>query len=114
MVYDEDGKEIDAIPSTGVDSNGLPTWTFNGKDDYSSNLVEYYDHGRIVYYGTNVEICTSGVLIPGTALLPKGLLGTAYAIVLIYLFMGIGIISEIFMGGIEKITSQTVMIDIKD
>ena len=101
MVYDEDGKEIETLPPSGADKNGDPTWTFNGKDDYSSNLVEYYERGRIVYYGSNIEVCTSGILIPGTALLPSGLLAVAYGIVLIYLFMAIGIISEIFMGGIE-------------
>jgi len=77
-------------------------------------LIEYYERGRIVYYGSNVEVCTSGVLIPGTALLPKGLLAVAYALALIYLFLGIAIISELFMGGIEKITSKTVIVDIKD
>jgi len=35
------------------------------------------------------------------AILPKGLLTIVYAIILIYLFMGISIISELFMGGIE-------------
>jgi len=79
-------------------------WEFNGQK-YQSNLIEYYERGRIVYYGSNVEVCTSGVLIPGTALLPKGLLTVAYGLVLIYLFLGIAIISELFMGGIEKITS---------
>lgn len=88
-------------------------WEFNG-EKYGSNLIEYYDRGRIVYYGSNVEVCTDGILIPGTALLPKGLLIFAYFMTLVYLFMGISIISEIFMTGIEKITSQTVTIDIKD
>ena len=85
-------------------------WEFNGQK-YQSNLIEYYERGRIVYYGSNVEVCTSGVLIPGTALLPKGLLTVAYGLVLIYLFLGIAIISELFMGGIEKITSQTVVVE---
>ena len=68
-----------------------------------------------MYYGDNLEVCNEPlVLLPGIALLPKGLLTVLYAVVLIYLFLGIAIISELFMGGIEKITSQTVLVDIKD
>jgi hypothetical protein len=46
------------------------------------------------------------VLIPGTALLPIGVLAVAYGLSLVYLFMGIGIISDIFMVSIEKITAK--------
>jgi solute carrier family 8 (sodium/calcium exchanger) len=58
-----------------------------------------------VYYSTNLEICNSALLIPGTALYPNGLLGAFYGITLVYLFLGIGIISDVFMSGIERITS---------
>jgi hypothetical protein len=50
--------------------------------------------------------CTSWVLVPGTALLPIWILAIAYGLSLIYLFMGIGIISDIFMVSIEKITAK--------
>lgn len=39
----------------------------------------------------------SPVLVPGTALLPSGLLAISYALALIYLFLGISIVSDIFM-----------------
>ena len=39
----------------------------------------------------------SFVLIPGTSLLPNGLMGVVYIVALGYLFLGIGIISDIFM-----------------
>ena len=39
----------------------------------------------------------SFVLIPGTSLLPNGLMGVVYVVALGYLFLGIGIISDIFM-----------------
>jgi len=67
-----------------------------------------------VYYGTNDEICNSIVLIPGIALLPSGLLAVFYALALVYLFLGIGIVSDVFMAGIERITSTTSIIKIKD
>ena len=49
------------------------------------------------------------VLIPGTTLMPTGLLGFAYFLFLCFLFLGISIVADIFMGAIETITSQTVM-----
>jgi len=61
--------------------------------------------GKIVYYSKNVEVCNSSVLVPGTALLPNGLLAVAYGLSLVYLFLGIGIVSDIFMNGIERITA---------
>lgn len=64
-----------------------------------------FPRGRIVYYGHNTEVCNVLILIPGTALLPRGLLAIAYGLSLIYLFLGISIISDIFMVGIENITS---------
>lgn len=48
------------------------------------------------------------------ALLPNGVMAVVYCLVLVYLFLGISIISDIFMAGIEKITSSTQIIQIKD
>ena len=48
----------------------------------------------------------SSLLIPGVATLSTGLLSIAYGLCLIYLFLGISIVSEIFMESIEKITSK--------
>jgi hypothetical protein len=79
---------------------------FNGKK-YQSKLVKTYDRGQIVAYGGNEAVCDSFVLIfPGSPVLPTGLLATFYAMSLIYLFMGIDIISGIFMSSIEKITAK--------
>lgn len=65
-------------------------------------------------YSKNKLVCDSWVLIPGTPLLPTGVLAVAYGIVLIYLFLAIGIISDIFMAGIENITAQKKVVHIKD
>ena len=43
-----------------------------------------------------------------------GVLSVAYGLCLVYLFMGIGIVAEIFMEAIEKITSEKVVINIVD
>lgn len=72
------------------------------------------ERGKIVYFSSNEVICESSLIIPGTAILPKGLLAVFYGLTLIYLFLGIGIVSEVFMAGIERITSQTTIVEVKD
>jgi len=67
-----------------------------------------------VYYSNNEEVCNSWVLIPGTAILPNGILAVGYFFTLVYLFLGIAIVSDVFMAGIEKITSLTSIIDVDD
>lgn len=54
------------------------------------------------------------MLIPGVATLNRGLLAVAYGFALVYLFVGISIVAEIFMEAIEKITSKTVIFDVED
>ena len=39
----------------------------------------------------------SWVLIPGTAILPNGILAVGYFFTLVYLFLGIAIVAEVFM-----------------
>jgi len=65
-------------------------------------IEEFYD-GEV-----EGDYCYSGmVLIPGTTLLPKKLLGFVYFVFLCFLFLGISIVADIFMNAIEVITSQT-------
>ena len=47
------------------------------------------------------------MLIPGTDLLNDYFLAFVYGLTLVYLFLGIAIVSDIFMASIEEITSQT-------
>jgi Ca2+/Na+ antiporter len=79
----------------------------------SANQVNF-ERGRIVYYSKNIEVCNSNYLIPGIALMPRGFLAIAYGSFLIYLFMGIGIISDIFMESIEKITARKETLRVLD
>tara|TARA_B110000305_G_C19113671_1_gene480929 strand:+ start:246 stop:395 length:150 start_codon:yes stop_codon:yes gene_type:complete len=46
-------------------------------------------------------------LVPGTTLLNKEMLGFFYFMFLIYLFLGISVVADIFMEAIEVITSST-------
>ena len=53
-------------------------------------------------------------MIPGVATLNVGVLAIAYGLTLIYLFLGISIVSEIFMSSIEKITAKKVIITVRN
>jgi len=53
-------------------------------------------------------------LPPGVSILGPGVLGTVYLLVLLYLFLGISIISDVFMGAIEVITSSKRTVYIRD
>ena len=50
----------------------------------------------------------------GVSLVNNGLLGVIYILILLWIFMGVGIVSDIFMEAIEVITSQTTIREIKD
>lgn len=54
------------------------------------------------------------VNIPGTQLLSNNFLGFIYLIFLLYLFLGISIVADIFMEAIEEITSASEIIIITD
>ena len=54
-------------------------------------------------YTTEVP-CHSWILLHGTSLYNKGVLAFIYFIFLCFLFLGIAIVSDIFMGSIEVIT----------
>mmetsp|Transcript_98060 Transcript_98060/g.134858 ORF Transcript_98060/g.134858 Transcript_98060/m.134858 type:complete len:87 (-) Transcript_98060:2304-2564(-) len=46
--------------------------------------------------------------------MPTAFLAIFYVIVLFYLFLGIAIVSDIFMESIEEITSKTTVVTIQD
>jgi solute carrier family 8 (sodium/calcium exchanger) len=52
--------------------------------------------------------------VPGTSLLPAGLMGIAYFAFMVWLFMGIAISADIFMEAIEVITSKTTIVSVWD
>jgi hypothetical protein len=61
-----------------------------------------YPRGRIVEFTNREEgFCNSFILVPGISIMSKTFLAILYFIFLIYLFLGISIISDIFMEAIE-------------
>ena len=100
MILDEDGKEYEILPDR-YDEDGNSIYIWQGREYYSIQ-VDYYPKGRIVYYGhLYTGVCDGVILFPGTALLPRGFLVIMYGLALIYLFLGISIISDKFMDAIE-------------
>lgn len=63
------------------------------------------------WYNTE-DVCQTNVAIPGTSLLPDSLTGFAYFIFLLFLFLGISVVADIFMESIEVITSSTRKIQV--
>jgi hypothetical protein len=72
---------------------GLHTGTFGYVEEY--------------WNGTH---CMSFVILPGCQLMSNSVLGIAYLIALGYLFLGVAIVSDIFMEAIETITSETYQV----
>ena len=72
---------------------------------------EDFDNGIIVQFESDEDkVCQSWILLPGENLWGAGVRGLLYIVFMFYLFIGIAIISDIFMGAIEVITSKKKVI----
>eukprot|EP01062_Namystynia_karyoxenos_P002174 TRINITY_DN1075_c0_g2_i1.p1 TRINITY_DN1075_c0_g2~~TRINITY_DN1075_c0_g2_i1.p1 ORF type:complete len:1001 (+),score=345.85 TRINITY_DN1075_c0_g2_i1:117-3119(+) len=84
-----------------VDAHGTPykerRWAFSSGVDY------------IARYPDDWTFCDSYILVPAENVWWRELRAFLYLITLIYIFLGVAIISDIFMSGIEKITSEKVV-----
>lgn len=101
-------KKLFAIMGLGVlflafISRSQDTIEINGKEA-RFNLA----NGYCVETITTESPCHSWIVLHGSSLYNKGVLGFFYFLFLIYLFLGIAIVADIFMGAIEVITSKEV------
>ena len=70
-----------------------------------------FENGIIVQFESDPnKVCQSWILLPGENLWGAGVRGFLYILFMFYLFIGIAIISDIFMGAIEVITSKKKVI----
>jgi len=69
-------------------------------------VVEYLDDRE--------EFCHSFILLPGFALQNNSWLAVVYFITLVYIFVGVSIISDIFMDSITVITSAKRIVQVRD
>jgi len=58
-----------------------------------------------VSFTNGEDFCDSYILVPGMTILPNALLVIIYGIFLLYIFVGLFVISDVMHAGIEKITS---------
>jgi len=84
--------------------NAAQTYFYKDKE-WRVNQIETYDRGFVSTFANTEEICDSWILGPGMPLQHPALLFSVYLFILLELFLGISIISDIFMNAIEKITS---------
>ena len=66
-----------------------------------------FSRGYVVeFYSPNKPPCESWILLPAENLWPHWLRGILYLAAMVYLFVGIAIVSDVFMCSIEVITSK--------
>ena len=66
--------------------------------------ITNYSNGYVVEFDSTP--CESYILLPAENLWHEGVRGFLYCLALIYLFLGIAIVSDVFMSSIEVITSK--------
>ena len=70
--------------------------------------------GMIEEYTNKENFCTSWIYHRGLSLMDDGVLGFLYLLFLVWLFVGISILADIFMDAIEVITSKSTIVMISD
>jgi solute carrier family 8 (sodium/calcium exchanger) len=88
-------------------------YTWEG-ESFDQRNINKFERGQIVEFTSEDEFCHSWVIVGGTSLIATWLLALAYFSFLIYLFLGIALVSDLFMDSIEVITSQTKTIKYTD
>lgn len=80
---------------------------FSAMNEVIMEFRQNYTYGYIVeYIPENHTRCSSWILVPGENLWLHTTRGVIYIIAMLYIFLGIAIVSDLFMSSIEVITSQ--------
>eukprot|EP01063_Lacrimia_lanifica_P028612 TRINITY_DN4205_c0_g2_i1.p1 TRINITY_DN4205_c0_g2~~TRINITY_DN4205_c0_g2_i1.p1 ORF type:complete len:1015 (+),score=365.20 TRINITY_DN4205_c0_g2_i1:94-3138(+) len=100
-----------ALDELEVDYKNLGYETGEDLDQSNSNYDERrwkFDHGvdMVVRYEKGYTFCPSYVLFPAENVWPLGLRAVLYLLALVYLFLGVAIVSDMFMASIEEITAE--------
>ena len=66
--------------------------------------------GYIEEYSNKETFCHSSLLTPGASLMNDSFMAVIYFLILIYFFLGIAIVADIFMEAIEVITSKKTVV----
>lgn len=89
-------------------------YVWQGQEFNKFKRIEFETGYIDEYTAKSGGFCHSSFIPDGLALSDNVTLSIVYCLILIFLFMGIGEISDIFMEAIEVITSQTVIKEIQD
>jgi len=73
-----------------------------------------WPRGQIVEFTTKDKFCHSYLLPAGASILHPGTLAVIYLLILLYLFIGIQVVADIFMDSITVITSSKRTIQVRD
>lgn len=84
-----------SLPRYDNDSGLFIFQTFNSRRGYVVELLENED-----------DLCTSWVLLPAENLWDAAARAVLYLMALLWMFLGVAIVADIFVGSIEVITSQ--------
>lgn len=85
-----------------------------GGTEYDLYQRVYQTGGYIDEYSNKEIMCVSWIYHPGMSLVNDGVLGFLYLLFLVWLFMGITILADIFMEAIEEITSKANIVMVPD
>lgn len=88
-------------------------YTYGGVD-YMKKEHEIFSRGKLTYFTNNEEFCTSFILTPGWNLQNRYLNAVLYILCLIFIFIGVSIISDKFMDSITVITSAKRVARLQD
>lgn len=112
----DDGTATTDSTATEESSTAPAAKSYNWKgESYEEYKFQNRANGYVVQYWSEGQECWSFILIPGMQIgYSHNFLGFLYLIMLIYLFLGIAIIADIFMEAIEVITSKTKTIEVHD
>lgn len=104
---------MDRVTALYTDMDGNFVWK---GETFDRQSITTFKSGQVVEYETNAreEFCSSFILVPGFALQPTPLLAALYIIFIIYIFVGVAIISDIFMDSITVITAAKRVIAVRD
>ena len=81
---------------------------------YQWEGVDEWGRGKVVQYASTETMCYSPFFPPAFGMRSRRTLGTIYFLLMSYIFIGIMIISDMFMEAIEEITSQQRTIQTED
>jgi solute carrier family 8 (sodium/calcium exchanger) len=99
------------------DTCSLPLLNKTVEGGCQSRITDYNGNSIIEIYRRDERVCPTGVILPlfpSENMWSRPFRSIVYFVFLSYLFLGIAIASDVFMGAIEVITSQEKIVKYKD